>query len=439
MVLLVKNPFQDRLKLCRYLIYAGVICMYALMGNMRYSIGPIVWTPEQIILVVLLPILLLAQRPSLGNLGRSQRKIAWLLSGLFVWFALSNTLIQKPNYTNLNQIKNYILPLFCAYMLVAVFVRNRRDIYQLLGSILVGTLICLCRVLYQLDSYSNIVRPQYHKEFAELYKMSYLDLGVLSGISFIICIGWLSSKKSLFGWITNIILVVVFAVGMILSGSRAIIGGLVVFSLLTPFMHRLSRVKHSTVTNVMLISLIGISLFPRYIAVLLPEPRTYRAQGVEMLSLDYDVWLQGLHTRLQDWELMIQSDDSIAAKLVGRSYDKAVARAASLGHTHNIFVWMYIMGGMVAVILFSYMLTIFLGQLHTRVTRSNKEEIWIISVVNTCIFLLLAVLTTNCWCNSIATTLGLLAGIIHCMAGWTHQEGCYEDTFGATRVADLYT
>lgn len=288
----------------------------------------------------------------------------------------------------------------------------------MLGSILIGSLIYLFRIIPMMDISAGIVRPEHNEGWIELYQTTYTDLGIISSVAFMISIGWLLFKKSFFGWIVNVVLMFIFLFGVITSGTRAVIGGLVLSPLIAVTIYRLKRKYYMIIICFILMAMIGVSLFPQYLGGLLPDSSETRIEGAESISITSEALLHGLQTRLRDWQLMLQSENFVAASLFGRPYEASINQAIGLDHTHNVFLWMYIMGGVVAIVLFTVLLISLLGQLHSFFSFPSKSDKHIAFVVTTCIFLLLFILVTNCWGNTRTLLLGFFMGITQCVGNW---------------------
>jgi O-antigen ligase len=308
---------------------------------------------EQIILCSMLPLLLFVRKYGVFN---KDRIIFLLVFGLLIWISLANVYLKSPTYGNLRVIKNVILVIAVSYYLCINLINNKIAFWWLIKSIVLGSVIFLFFVFIYIDFSGTLFRPIQGREFVHLFGVSYIWIGYISGIVVIFSFLLLLNAKNLTK-ILWLLCLFIGVIGLILSGTRAAIIALPVSVVLTIILNqRMSKI--ALFVFYMMISLLVLTaVYSGPISYMVPNPSIspeFREGTYRFILIDN--WLSALQTRLQDWDAISPTFAFYDAVAGVEDYDKSISQARVLGHPHNAFVLMYMLGGIVALVLFSILL-----------------------------------------------------------------------------------
>jgi hypothetical protein len=308
---------------------------------------------EQLILFLMLPLLLFVQK--YGALKKNSI-IFLLVFGLLLWISFANVFLKSPTYGNLRVIKNVLIVIAVSYYLCIILVNSGKVLWWLIKSIVLGSVIFLLFVFMYIDFSGSLLRPIHGREFTYIFGVSYIWIGYISGIVVIFSLFLLINTKNL-SKILWLLCLFIGVIGLILSGTRAAIVALPVSIIFTVFLSqripRFALLAYSLM--IALLVLIAVNSGP--LSYILPNPSLspeFREGTYRFIIMDN--WINALQVRLRDWDAIspkFVSYDTVAGV---EDYDKSISQAKILGHPHNVFVWMYMMGGIVALVLFSILL-----------------------------------------------------------------------------------
>lgn len=384
--------------------YAGLLLiaiplalMFTAVGAPGFRVGGVTVRAYQAILLVMLPFAVAVRRgPWLHDL-RNTRGVLSLLAAFGL--VLGSTLFYRGMPTQeMKEIKNIVVPMLLLLVVLTRYFRSESRLRVGLAAIAIGITGSVVVAYFRLGERLMGVRSMDVMDFYEHAGFTYIWLGVGAAICLGICIWWaLCVAKTmptrllwLGGALAAFLLVVV-------SGTRAILVVVLGFPLLALAAKAVPR----HLATFLLVTLIGVlvivSLYPDFVVELVGNPGLRvapRSEGAERLT-ESSGYATDLKSRFLWWSLML-SDNSVIGFLLGVDYSASLQRVWGLSHPHNAFVWIRILGGVPAAVLFAIGLIAVLGQTldSLRAPNAGRSITWLALFLHVMTF---AVLMTNSW------------------------------------------
>lgn len=261
-------------------------------------------------------------------------------------------------------------------------------------SILIGSIIGFLKILPSLDLSLSLIRPMLDDVFRDEYGISYLWIGLSCGMSLII-VKYLFRKCNILYKTILLFFALIFILGIIISGTRAVLFILVLSPLLLFLTTKISLKVGRNIISIFMIVLLFASIFPQQISKYIKinnvnvNSKDRVISSIEMASIS-------LSARFDDWERMLHAED-IHSILFGTDYKTSVNKAVILRHPHNILVWCQIVGGLIV----NFILVLILRSCLYQSFRLMKENDSFLHDYGSVCFLmfviLISIFITNSW------------------------------------------
>lgn len=375
---------------------------------------------EQMLLLLMVPLLLFSNKK---DIIKRDSLIFLLVFGLLLWLSLANVVFKNPTYSNLREIKNTILVFVLSYLLCINVVSCKEGLWWVIKAIVLGAVVFLVLVSPKIDFSAALVRQIGDRDFVETFGVGYIWIGYISGVTviFSFLLATVSKELPRLLWLISMMCGMVF---LIISGTRAAIVGLPLSILLTLGVR---RIKAKTATRVFISVLILLAVIPVFAVVLfyiLPDPAVApEFRGGQDRLLLVDNWLSALQARLQDWDAMMPEMFSLEGVFGVNDYENAISKTRVLGHPHNTWVWMYMMGGFPALVLFGILLACLFKMLHVVIEKDNDLVNVKAAMAFSSIFMLTVfIMITNSLTGATPAIFGINVAIIEYLATDTIQK-----------------
>lgn len=409
---------------------------FTLLGMPGIRVAGLFLHPYQVALLLLLPVAGLIANPTWFTNLRQTPPIFFLGAALLL-VVFSSVFLKRLPYGELREIKNTVLPLLLVLFAASRYLTTTDRARRLMLALACGITASLVIVYLLFGMSALVVRGIDPTALGDTVGLTYVWLGVGGSGIFASALTLLSHRTRVRSWFLPGCLFLLFGgFAMILSGTRAVVVGTLLFPLAQYFAMRVPVPIQRALVWTSLFAALLASSFPGIVLDIFPY-QYFRvsdtAHGADRL-VDVGTYGNTLGSRFTYWSWMLD-DRTPSEYMYGSDYTTVVGRVQSLGHPHNLFVWGNIMGGLpVAILLF-----VFLGKLLTGAIDSYRRASANLTPIARANYYLVVVLLPVLFTNSLPGGTHLLFGATLALSVFlNHQTSCAIESLSAPSSTRSY-